>query len=49
MEVPCLVEHGMVARFYHTGGRVEVDDVLVRCCVAKEDTCEVVTVEFAVP
>ncbi len=39
----------MVARFDDTGGRVEVDDVQVRRCVAKEDTCEVVSVEFAAP
>jgi hypothetical protein len=39
----------MVARLDDTGGCVEVDDVLVGCCVAKEDACEVVVVKFTAP
>jgi hypothetical protein len=47
LEVPSFVELRMVACFYNPRVQVQIDNVLVRCSVTKEDTREFVTVKFA--
>ncbi len=47
MEVPGLIEDGVVAGFYNVGRQVEVDDVLCRSSVPEEDPREIVAVKFA--
>ncbi len=46
MEVPCLVEGGMVAGFCVVAGEVKVANVLVSRGVPKEQSGKVVFVEF---
>ncbi len=36
LEIPGFIKLGVVAGFNHPGVEVEVDNVLVGCCVAKE-------------
>jgi hypothetical protein len=37
----------VVARFDDAGGCIEINDVLIGSCITKEESCEVVAVEFA--
>ncbi len=47
MEIPRLVKMSGVATFDNARVKVEVDNILIRGGVAKEDTFEVVAIEFA--
>jgi hypothetical protein len=46
LEVPRLIEHGMVTSLDNPRGGVEIDNVEVGCCISKEDTGEVLLVQF---
>jgi hypothetical protein len=37
----------MVARLDYPGGCIEIYDILIGCCISKEESREVVVVEFA--
>ncbi len=47
MEVPSFIKDSTVAGFYDAQVQVQVCDVLIRCCVTKENASEIVLVEFA--
>jgi hypothetical protein len=47
LEVPGFVKDSVVAGFDNARVQVEIPDVLIRCCIAKENAGEVVAVEFA--
>ena len=39
----------MVAAFHQAGIQVKINDIVIGCSEAKENTCEVVAIEFAAP
>ncbi len=47
MKIPHLVKLSIVATFDDACVKVEVDNILIRGGVAKEDTFEVVVIEFS--
>jgi len=38
-----------MAAFHQSGIHIEINDVVISCCEAKENTGKVIAIEFAVP
>ena len=49
LEVPNLIKHCVMARFHNSRCFVEVDNVVIGGCVTKEDPCELVFIQLAMP
>jgi hypothetical protein len=49
LEVPGLIELCVVAAFHQPGIHIKINDIVIGCREAKENTREVVAIEFAAP
>ena len=47
LQIPCLVQDGVVAGLDNARGQVKVDDILSRGSVSQKDAREVIEVKFA--
>jgi hypothetical protein len=47
LKISSLVEDGVVTHFDNTGRKIKVADILVGCCVAKENAGNVVLIQLA--
>ncbi len=47
LQVPGLIEYGVMAGLDDTRGQVKIHNVLVRRCIIRKDPCEVMVIQFA--